>query len=71
MGLRFENARIHYFLGDALTRSGAASEAATHFQQARSLLDSIKQEPQADHLLDRPDLRDLYKQASQAVVASN
>jgi tetratricopeptide (TPR) repeat protein len=70
LGLRFQNAQIHYFLGEALTLSGATSEAATHFQQARSLLDSIKREPQAEHLLDRPDLHDMYNQAGQSVVAS-
>jgi len=70
LGLRFETARIHFFLGEALNRGGSASEAATHFQQARTILDSIKQEPQAEHLLDRPDLRDMYNQAGQGVVAS-
>jgi eukaryotic-like serine/threonine-protein kinase len=70
LGLRFQNAQIHYFLGEALTLSGSSSEAATHFQQARSLLDSIKQEPQAEHLLDRPDLREMYNQAGQSVAAS-
>jgi eukaryotic-like serine/threonine-protein kinase len=70
LGLRFETAKIHYFLGEVLTRAGSASEAATHYQQARSLLDNIKQEPQAEHLLDRPDLREMYNQAGQAVVAS-
>ena len=70
LGLRFETARIHYFLGEALSHGGSASQAATHYQQARSLLDSIKQEPQAEHLLDRADLRDMYNQAGQAVVAA-
>ena len=70
LGLRFQTAQIHYLLGEALTHTGANSEAANHYQQARSILDAIKQEPQADHLLDRPDIRSMYNQASQAVVAS-
>jgi hypothetical protein len=34
------------------------------------MFDSMKQEPGAEHLIERPDLRDMYNQAGQSVVAA-
>jgi tetratricopeptide (TPR) repeat protein len=70
LGLRLESARIHYFLGEVLQQSGNTEDAANHFKQARSLFDSIKQESGAEHLVDRFDLRNIYSQAGQSVVAA-
>jgi predicted negative regulator of RcsB-dependent stress response len=70
LGLRMETARIHYFLGEILRVNGNSSEAAVQFQQAHNILDDIKKEPGAEHLVDRSDLRDMYAAASRAVVAA-
>jgi eukaryotic-like serine/threonine-protein kinase len=59
-GTRFLTFRIHYLLGNALRLSGNNGEAASHYAQARQLLDDIKNEPGAEHLLDRPDLKSVY-----------
>ena len=70
LGLRLETARIHYFFGEILRVSGNSSEAAVQFQQAHNILDDIKKEPGAEHLVDRSDLRAMYVAASRAVVAA-
>lgn len=64
LGLRLETARIHYFRGEILRLRGNAAEATGQYQQAKTMLDDIKKEPGAEHLLDRFDLRDIYTAAS-------
>lgn len=65
-GSRFLTLRIHYLLGDALRLSGNGAEAAGHYGQARQLMDDMKKEPGAEHLLDRSDLKTIYAAWSQA-----
>ncbi|PYU00983.1 MAG: hypothetical protein DMG38_05395 [Acidobacteria bacterium] len=64
LGARLETARIQYLLGNTLRLSGNASEAAGHYRQALNLIDEMKKEPGADHLLERSDLRALYAEAT-------
>jgi eukaryotic-like serine/threonine-protein kinase len=70
LGLRLETARIHYFLGEILRLAGNASEAAEQYQIAHAMLDDIRKEAGAEHLLDRSDLRDLYTAAARPVVTT-
>ena len=65
LGLRLENARIHYLLGTALRLSGSASEAAAQYREALRLLDEIRKEQGADHLIDRYDLKPIFAEATQ------
>jgi len=60
LGLRFQSTKIHYLLGNTLRLSGNSPEAAGHYREALRLLDEMKKEPGADHLLDRSDLRTIY-----------
>jgi hypothetical protein len=52
-----ETARIHYLTGEALRLQGNAGEAAGQFQQARGMLDDIKKEPGAEHVVERADVQ--------------
>jgi tetratricopeptide (TPR) repeat protein/predicted Ser/Thr protein kinase len=63
LGLRLESATIHYLTADVLRLSGNADEASDHYRQTLSILDELKMEPGADHLLDRPDLHAMYSEA--------
>lgn len=65
LGLRLENARIHYLLGSALRLSGSASEAAAQYREALRLLDEIRKEPGAEHVIERYDLKPVYAEATQ------
>ena len=65
LGLRLENARIHYLLGTALRHSGSASEAVSHYREAGRVLDEIHKEQGAEHLMERFDLKTIYAEATQ------
>jgi tetratricopeptide (TPR) repeat protein len=64
LGLRMQSARIHYLLGTSLRLSGNSSEAASQYREALSVLDEIKSEPGADHLLERSDVHTIYTEAT-------
>ena len=64
LGVRMEIARIHYLLGISLRQSGDVSGAAGQYQQTLSILDEIKKDPGAEHLLERSDLKSIYDDAS-------
>jgi len=64
LGVRMEIAKIHYLLGISLRASGDASGAAGQYQQTLSILDEIKKDPGAEHLLERSDLKSIYDDAS-------
>jgi tetratricopeptide (TPR) repeat protein/predicted Ser/Thr protein kinase len=62
-GSRFLTLRIHYLFGNALRLSGNAGEASGHYQQAVTMLDEMKKEAGAEHLLDRSDLKPIYAES--------
>jgi serine/threonine protein kinase/tetratricopeptide (TPR) repeat protein len=64
LGLRLQNAKIHYLLGSALRLSGTASEATPQYREAVRLLDEIGKEPGAEHILERYDLKPIYAEAT-------
>jgi len=65
LGLRLENARIHYLLGTAIRLSGSASEAKAQYSAALRLLDEIGKEPGGEYVVERSDLKLVYAEATQ------
>jgi len=70
LGLKLVSARIHYLLGDVLSQAGNSSEASGHYQQAITILDGLKVEAGAEHLLDRPDLHSMYSESQRRTSKS-
>ncbi|MGA8150553.1 MAG: tetratricopeptide repeat protein [Terriglobales bacterium] len=70
LGLRLETARIQYFLGEAIRLGGNPSEATLHYQSASNLLEELKKDPGAEHLLERSDLRTMSAEAVRLAVAA-
>ncbi len=66
LGLRVEQARAQYFLGVALAQSGKQTEAVPHYREAVKLLESISKEDGAGRVLERSDLKDIYRDAAKA-----
>jgi tetratricopeptide (TPR) repeat protein/predicted Ser/Thr protein kinase len=64
LGLRLQNAKIHFLLGSGLRLSGSASEAIVQYRQALHLLDEIRKEPGAEQILERYDLKPIYAEAT-------
>jgi serine/threonine protein kinase/tetratricopeptide (TPR) repeat protein len=70
LGAHLETAIIHFEMGDLLKQTGDAQGADGQYRQGAALLDEIKKEPGAEHLLDRIDLHAMYADASQAPAAA-
>ena len=71
LGSRFQTARIHYLLGNALRLGGNGSEASAHYQQAVSLLDEMRKDAGAEKLLERSDLKSMFSEASRFAAAKS
>ena len=65
LGVRLQTALIHYQQGNLLKQTGDASGAASQYRQAAGILDEIKKEPGAEHVLERADLKTIYAQAAE------
>jgi tetratricopeptide (TPR) repeat protein len=63
LGARAQSARIHYLLASAMHAS-SGSEAESQYKQAVVMLDDLRKEDGAAHLLDRSDLRVTYADAT-------
>jgi tetratricopeptide (TPR) repeat protein len=63
LGLVVEQARTHFLLGEIYSRAGKTKEYAPQYQEAVRLLESISKESGAGRLLDRSDLKDVYRDA--------
>jgi serine/threonine protein kinase/Tfp pilus assembly protein PilF len=63
LGLRLQTARIHYLLGETMRLHGNPADAPSQYRQALTLLDEIKKDPGAEHLLERADLKSIYEGA--------
>jgi len=70
LGLRLESARIQFFLGEAIRLGGNASEATLHYQSASNLLEELKKDPGAEHLLERSDLRTISAESARLAIAA-
>ncbi len=64
LGLRVEQARAQYFLGAALTQGGKQTEAVPHYREAVKILETISKQDGAGRVLERSDLKDIYRDAA-------
>jgi eukaryotic-like serine/threonine-protein kinase len=71
LGTRLQSARIHYLLGEAIRLVGNSRDAVAQYAQALRLFDELKKDAGAEHLLDRPDLKQMYATGNQYFSASN
>ncbi|MGC2112359.1 MAG: tetratricopeptide repeat protein [Candidatus Korobacteraceae bacterium] len=63
LGMLVQQARAQYFLGKALAGSGNGTEAVPHYREAVKILQAISKEEGAAQVLERSDLKDLYRDA--------
>ena len=63
LGLLIEQALAHFLLGEIYSRTGKTKEYAPHYQEAVRILESISKENGAGRLLDRSDLKEVYRDA--------
>jgi len=63
LGLLVEQAQAHFLLGEVFSLVGRTKEYAPQYQEAVRILESISKGPGAGRLLDRSDLKDIYRDA--------
>ncbi len=61
LGLQMLQARAHYLYARSAAGPTAPAEARRHLEEARRIIDQLRQEPQADKLAERADLAPLYQ----------
>ena len=64
MGLKPLSARAHYLLGNALRVAGNETEAQQNYRDVLRLLDGMRQETGSDKILQRPDFKTMYEEAT-------
>jgi serine/threonine protein kinase/tetratricopeptide (TPR) repeat protein len=67
LGLRPLRLRAHFSLGKMFRERGAPADAASHYGQALSLLDSLRKEPGADKIMERADFKAIYDESDRWV----
>ena len=63
LGLKVLLAQSQFLLGRTLQLSGKSADAASHFKQARQLVDEIQKEAKIDTISKRSDLSPIFAQA--------
>ena len=71
LGSRLQSARIHYLLGETIRLAGNSRDAVAQYAQALRLFDELKKDPGAEHLLQRPDLKQMYDTSNQYFSSPN
>jgi serine/threonine protein kinase/tetratricopeptide (TPR) repeat protein/TolB-like protein len=63
LGLLVDQARAQYLLGNAIAKGGKPAEAVPHYREAVKILETIVKQEGAGRVLERSDLKDLYRAA--------
>ena len=63
LGLMIEQARAHYLMGEIYSKTGKTNQYAPQYQEAVRILEAISKQNGASRLLDRSDLKDMYREA--------
>jgi serine/threonine protein kinase/Tfp pilus assembly protein PilF len=66
LGLMVQQAQAHYLLGEIYSKSGKTNQYAPQYQEAVRILESISKQNGASRLLDRSDLKDLYRESTKS-----
>ena len=66
LGLVVHEARAHFLLGEIYSKTGKTNQYAPQYQEAVRLLESISKQKGASRLLDRADLKDVYRDAAKS-----
>jgi tetratricopeptide (TPR) repeat protein/predicted Ser/Thr protein kinase len=63
-GMRFDLARIYYLLGTSMRLNNNAARGADNYREAAQLLDVIRGDPAAGHILQRIDFKTMYDESN-------
>jgi len=63
LGLRLQSAKIRYLMGTAMRLSGSTTESVAQYKAALNLLRDIQNDPGAEHVTERSDLKTVYEES--------
>ena len=63
LGLTIQKARAHFLLGEIYSQTGRTKEYAPQYQEAVRILETVSKQSGAGRLLERSDLKDVYREA--------
>jgi tetratricopeptide (TPR) repeat protein len=66
LGLMVQQARAHYLLGEIYSKTGKTNQYTPQYQEAVRILESISKQNGASRLLDRSDLKDIYRESTKS-----
>lgn len=66
LGLLVDQARAQYLLGSAIAKSGKPAEAVPHYREAVKILETIMKQEGVGRVLERSDLKDIYRTATKS-----
>jgi hypothetical protein len=66
LGMQPLSARAHYLLATTEQDPGSRPEAQQDYREVVRLLDSMKKDPGAEHLLERADFKAMYEQSTRS-----
>jgi tetratricopeptide (TPR) repeat protein/predicted Ser/Thr protein kinase len=69
LGLNPLTLRAHFQLGNVLRQTGNVTEAQDHYRQALRILDTMRKDPGAEKLMQRPDLTAISNEANRQLQA--
>jgi len=64
--LMVQQARAHYLLGEIYEKTGKTNQYAPQYQEAVRILETISKQNGASRLLERSDLKDLYRESTKS-----
>ncbi len=70
LGLRIPQAKTEFLQASLLAASGKSSDAAIHYRQVVSILETIRKEDNSSKVTERADLKNMYAEAQKAVQSS-
>jgi serine/threonine protein kinase/tetratricopeptide (TPR) repeat protein len=71
LGLRVLQAKAQYLIATLLAQSGKRSEATPHYREVVRILEGISREDNSGRVLERADLKDIYRESTKSFQGGN
>ena len=71
LGLRVLEAKAQYLIASLLVANGKGSEATPHYREVVRILEGVSHEDNSARVLERADLKDIYRQSAKAFQGGN
>jgi hypothetical protein len=70
LGLKLHQARIHFLLAKVAPKTGAPTEATSHYRDVVRIMESVNKEDGSGRILERADLKPIYRESATSYQGS-